>query len=88
VITGFAPKLHAAVPAQLLAALLVGKWQVALQVHRVVQDTPDFDDPTRRYPVQEKVTSAPTMSRDVQSAEARHDLVHERRLNRASASSQ
>jgi hypothetical protein len=65
----------AAARARLLASLLVGKWQVALQVHTIVQDAPDFDDPSRSYPVQEKVTSATTMSRNVQNAEAPHDLV-------------
>jgi hypothetical protein len=64
-----------AAQARLLAALLVDKRQVALQFHTVVQDAPDLDDPSRGYPVQEKVTSATTMSRNVQSAEAPHDLV-------------
>jgi len=48
---------------------------VALQVHIVVQDASDFDEPSWSYPVQEEVTSATTMSRNVERAEARHDLV-------------
>jgi hypothetical protein len=61
--------------ARLFAALVVGEWQVALQVQTVVQDAPDFDDPSRSHPVQEKVASATTMSSNVECAEAPHDLV-------------
>jgi hypothetical protein len=69
------PLFPAAARARLFAALVLGKWQVALQVHTVVQDAPDFDDPSRSHPVQEKVTSATTMSSNVECAEAPHDLV-------------
>jgi hypothetical protein len=48
---------------------------VALQIHTVVQDAPDFDDPSRSYSEQKKATSATTMSSDVECAEAPHDLV-------------
>lgn len=48
---------------------------MTLQIHAVVQDAPDFDDSSGSYPVQEKVTSATTMSSDVERAEAPHDLV-------------
>jgi hypothetical protein len=65
----------AAARAGLFAARFVGKWQVALQIHTVVQDAPDFDDPSRSYPVQEKVASATAMSSNVECAETSHDLV-------------
>jgi hypothetical protein len=58
----------------LLCSSVNGSW-LALQVHTIVRDAPDFDNPSRSYPVQEKVTSATAMSRTVQNAEAPHDLV-------------
>jgi hypothetical protein len=58
----------------LLCSSVNGSW-VALQVHTIVRDAPDFDNPSWSYPVQEKVTSATAMSRNVQNAEAPHDLV-------------
>jgi hypothetical protein len=48
---------------------------VTLKVHRVVQDADDFDRPFFCYPVHQEVTSATTVSRDVERAETRHDLV-------------
>jgi hypothetical protein len=59
----------------LFAALIVGKRKVALHVHSVVQDSPDFDDPSGTYPVQKEVKSATTVSRDVERAKTPHDLV-------------
>ena len=59
----------------LFAAVIVGKRKVALHVHSVVQDSPDFDHPSGSYPVQKKVTSATTMSRDVERTKTLHDLV-------------
>jgi len=40
-----------------------------------VEDAPDFDDSSWSYPVQKEVTSASTVSRNVESAEAPRDLV-------------
>ena len=48
---------------------------MALQIHAVMQDACDFDHSVSDNPVQEEVTSATTMSRNVERAEARHDLV-------------
>jgi hypothetical protein len=48
---------------------------VAPEVHSVVQDAHDFDDPSWSYPVQKQVTSATTVSRNMERAEALHDLV-------------
>jgi len=36
-------------------------WQVTLQVHLIVQDSADFNDPTFDGAVEEEVTSAPAM---------------------------
>jgi hypothetical protein len=79
-VTEFAPAFarHGALPAVrdwLFAALIVGQRKVALHVHSVVQDSPDFDDPSGSYPVQEKVTSATTVSRNMERAKTPHDLV-------------
>jgi hypothetical protein len=59
----------------LFTVLVAGRWKVAPQVHAVVQDAPNFDDHSWSYPVQKEVTSATTISRDVERAEALHDLV-------------
>jgi hypothetical protein len=40
-----------------------------------VQDAPDFDDPSWSCPVQKEVTSATTVSRNMERAETLHDLV-------------
>jgi hypothetical protein len=48
---------------------------VTPQIHLVVQDTTDFDDPAFDSPIQEEVTSRPTMPGNMECAEARHDLV-------------
>jgi hypothetical protein len=48
---------------------------VGRHVHSAVQYSPDFDDSSGSYPVQQKVTSATTVSRDVERAKTPHDLV-------------
>jgi hypothetical protein len=48
---------------------------VVRHVHSAVQASPDFDDSSGSYPVQQKVTSATTVSRDVERAKTPHDLV-------------
>ncbi len=48
---------------------------MALKVHSVVRDADDFDRPFGCYPIHQEVTSATSVSRDVERAEARHDLV-------------
>jgi hypothetical protein len=59
----------------LLAVLVSGQWNVALKVHSVVQNTNDFDRSFGCYPVHQEVTSATSVSRDVERTETRHDLV-------------
>jgi hypothetical protein len=40
-----------------------------------MQDTDDFDRPSGCRPVHQEVTSATSVSRDVQRAQTRHDLI-------------
>ena len=48
---------------------------MALKIHCVVQDADDFDRRLGRYPVHEEVTSATSVSRNVERAQTRHDLI-------------
>jgi hypothetical protein len=48
---------------------------VTLKVHSVVQDSYDFDRCFWGHPVHEEVTSAPTVSCNVDRAKTRHDLI-------------
>lgn len=60
---------------ELFATLVGGRWNVALKVHAVVQDTDDLDRPFGCNLVHQEVTSATSMSCDVERAKAPHDLV-------------
>jgi hypothetical protein len=62
-------------PAPLFAALVTGKWNMALKVHSVVEDAHDFDRALWRGPVHQEVTSATTVSRNVERTKTWHDLV-------------
>ena len=59
----------------LFLVLIRRKWQVTPKIHPVVQDAADLDNFPFGDPIQEKVTSPPTVSRHVEGTEARHDLV-------------
>jgi hypothetical protein len=48
-------------PAPLFAALVTGKWNMALKVHSVVEDAHDFDRALWRGPAHQEVTSATTV---------------------------
>ena len=48
---------------------------MALKVHSVMQGSYDFDRCFWRHPVHHEVTSTPTVSRNVDRAKARHDLI-------------
>jgi hypothetical protein len=48
---------------------------VTPQIHLVVQNSADFYDLPLGDPVEEEVTSAPTVPGDVKRTEARHDVV-------------
>jgi hypothetical protein len=66
-----AANLHCA----LFGILVGGKWKVTLKVHSVVQDSYDFDRCFWNHPVHHEVTSAPTVSRNVDRAKTWHDLI-------------
>jgi len=55
--------------------LVGGKWKVMLKVHSVVQDSHDFDRCFWGHPVHQEVTSASTVSCNVDRAETWRDLV-------------
>ena len=59
----------------LFGILVGGKWKVTLKVHSVVQDSYDFDRCFWGHPVHQEVTSAPTVSRNVDRAKTWHDLI-------------
>ena len=48
---------------------------MTLKVHSVVQDSHDFDRCFWDHPVHQEVTSAPTVSCNVDRAKTRHDLI-------------
>lgn len=48
---------------------------MTLQVHVIVQDAAYFDDPPVDNPIEKEVAPAPPMTRKVECADARHDLV-------------
>ena len=48
---------------------------MTLQVHLIVQNSADFNDPTFSGAIEENVTAASAVSCDVERAEAWHDLV-------------
>ena len=59
-----------------LSAIIVGReWQVALQVHPIVQYSADFNGLSVRSPVHEEVTSTTTMPLSVKRADAGNDFV-------------
>jgi hypothetical protein len=60
---------------RLIAAFLGVKWKVAPKVHSVVQNAYELDRAACCYPVHQEVTSATTVSRNVERAKTRHDLV-------------
>lgn len=59
----------------LFGALVGGKWNVPLKVHSVVEDAHDIDRASWGDAVHQEVPSTPTVSRNVQRAKTRHDLV-------------
>jgi len=69
---GFAPLNPSFAPS---IWLILWKWQVTPQIHLVVQNSADFYDLPFGDPVEEEVTSAPTVPGNVKRTEARHDLV-------------
>ncbi|MGY4504818.1 hypothetical protein ACVWYH_008775 [Bradyrhizobium sp. GM24.11] len=60
---------------ELFPALVGSRWNVALKVHSVVQNANNFDGRFGCNPVHQEVTSAPSVSRDVERAQTPHDLV-------------
>jgi hypothetical protein len=48
---------------------------VTLQVHLIMQDSTDLDDPVMDDPIEEDVTASPAVPGDMECAEPRHDLV-------------
>jgi hypothetical protein len=59
----------------LVGILAGGKWKVTLKVDPVVQDSYDFDRCFRGHPVHQEVTSAPTVSCNVDRAKTSLDLI-------------
>lgn len=59
----------------ILAAFVTGRWNVALKVHSFVEDAYNLDRSLWCAPVHQEVTSATTVSRNVERAKTRHDLV-------------
>src|SRR5207245_8275844 len=49
--------------------------QVTWQVHPILQDSADFDDPAFDGAMKEKVAPAPAVPGDMERAEARHHVV-------------
>ncbi len=49
--------------------------QVTLQVHLVVKDAADLNDPPVDDPIQEDMTSAPAVAGNMKRSKARHDLI-------------
>lgn len=66
---------HFASFAALFPALVGGRWNVALKLHSVVQDADNLDRRLGCNPVHQDVTSATSVSRDVERAKTPHDLV-------------
>ena len=62
-------------PGALFCALVGDRWKVAPKVHSVVEDPHDFDRAVWRCPIHQEVTSATTVSRNVERAKTWHDLV-------------
>jgi hypothetical protein len=65
----------------LFGALVWDKWNVTLKVHSVVEDAYDFDRTSLADPVHQEVASTTTVSRNMQCAKTRHDLVSSPRAN-------
>jgi hypothetical protein len=60
---------------ELFPALVGGRWNVALKVHSVVQDADNFDRRFGCNSVHQEVTSATSVSSDVERVKTPHDLV-------------